>query len=371
MSQHFVPLSFTAGSGSLTVQAPTGATLAPPGYYMVFVVNGNGVPSVAAIVKLSRTLTAPLAPTNAAATAGDSSAQVSWTAPDDGGSAITSYTVTPYLSGQAQPAVTVTGIPVPPSVTVGGLTNGSAYTFTVTATNAIGTGPPSAQSNAVTPRAAGALAFVQQTSGRAFGASLALTPTQVVSTGDRLIVQVGIWSAGNATAKSVTDTAGNTWTRLTSIVATDHTELSTWTAPVVSGGGTRPTISVTATGSADIGASVLDYSGVSTAAGVGVLDVSKSATGTTGSASATVATGATTATTAGPELAVGLYADSGFGDSLTAGTGWTARVNVSPTGDMEFLAEDQVVSAGATPSATFGTGSRTPWLATILVLKGG
>jgi hypothetical protein len=371
MSQHFVPLSFTAGSGSLTVQAPTGAALAPPGYYMVFVVNGKGVPSVAAIVKLSRTLTAPLAPTNVAATAGDSSAQLSWTAPDDGGSAITSYTVTPYLSGQAKPAVTVTGSPVPTSVTVGGLTNGGAYTFTVTATNAIGTGPPSGQSNAVTPRAAGALAFVQQTSGRDFAASLALTPTQAVSTGDRLIVQVGIWSAGNATAKSVTDTAGNTWTRLTSTVATDHTELSTWTAPVVAGGGTLPTITVTATGSADIGASLLDYSGVSTAAGVSVLDLSKSATGTTGAAAATVATGATTATTAGPELAVGLYADSGFGDSLTAGTGWTARVNVSPTGDMEFLAEDQVVSAGATPSATFGTGSRTPWLATILVLKGG
>jgi hypothetical protein len=371
MSQHFVPLSFTAGSGSLTVQAPAAAAQAPPGYYMVFVVNGNGVPSVAAIVKLSRTLTAPTAPTNVSATPGDSSAQVSWTAPDDGGSAISSYTVTPYLAGQAQPAVTVTGSPVPTSARVGGLANGSSYTFTVTATNAIGTGSASAQSSAVTPRAAGALAFVQQTSGRTFGGSLALTPPQVVSTGDRLIVQVGIWSSGNATARSVTDTAGNTWTRLASTVATDHTELSTWTAPVVSGGGTRPTISVTATGSADIGASVLDYSGVSTAAGVGVLDVSKAATGTTGTAATTVATGATTATTAGPELALGFYVDSGFGDSVTAGTGWTSRVNVSPTGDMEFVAEDQVITAGATPSATFGTGPRTPWLTTIVVLKGG
>jgi hypothetical protein len=371
MSQHFVPLSFTAGSGSLSVQAPAAAAQAPPGYYMVFVVNGSGVPSVAAIVKLSRTLTAPTAPTTVTAVPGDSSAQVSWTAPDDGGSAITSYTVTPYLSGQAQTPVTVTGSPVPTTVKVNGLANGSSYSFTVTATNAIGTGPASAPSSAVTPRAAGALAFVQQTSGRTFATSLAVTPSQVVSTGDRLIVQVGIWSSGNATAKSVTDTSGNTWTRLTSTIAPDQTELSTWTAPVVSGGGTRPTITVTATGSADIGASLLDYSGVSTAAGVGVLDVSKSATGTTGTAAATVASGATTATTAGPELAVGLYADSGFGNALNAGAGWTSRVNVSPTGDMEFLAEDQVVAAGATPSATFGTGARTPWLATILVLKSG
>jgi hypothetical protein len=192
-----------------------------------------------------------------------------------------------------------------------------------------------------------------------------------VGTGDRLIVQVGIWSSGSATAKSVTDAAGNTWTRLSSTVASDHTELSTWTAPVVTGGGTRPTITVTATGSADIGASVLDYSGVSTLTGIGVLDVSRTATGSTGGAAATVASGVTTVTTGGPELAVGLYADSGFGNSLTVGTGWTSRVNVSPTGDMEFLAEDQVVAAGATPNATFGTGPSTPWLTAILVLKHG
>jgi hypothetical protein len=36
---------------------------------------------------------------------------------------------------------------------------------------------------------------------------------------------------------------------------------------------------------------------------------------------------------------------------------------------MEFAAEDQIVNTGATPSATFGTGPRTPWLTAILVLK--
>jgi hypothetical protein len=221
--------------------------------------------------------------------------------------------------------------------------------------------PPAAA--AVTPL------FVQQTSGRVSAGSLVLTPGQVVSAGDRLIVQVGIWSSGAARAGSVKDSAGNTWTRLTSTVASDQTELSTWTAPVVAGGGTKPTVTVTATGSADIGASLLEYSGVSTVSGTAVVDVSKTATGSTGSSAATVGTGATAATTAGPELAVGLYADSGFGDTLSAGAGWTSRVNVSPTGDLEFVAEDQVVNAGATPSATFGTGARTPWLTAILVLK--
>ena len=95
--------------------------------------------------------TAPGAPTGVSATAGNGAAAVSWTAPDDGGSAITSYTVTPYIGSAAQTPVTVSGSPPATSATVTGLTNGTAYTFTVSATNAVGTGPASSPSNAVTP----------------------------------------------------------------------------------------------------------------------------------------------------------------------------------------------------------------------------
>jgi hypothetical protein len=51
MGQRFLPLSFTQGAGSLTVTAPATANLAPPGYYMLFIVDTNGVPSVASIVR--------------------------------------------------------------------------------------------------------------------------------------------------------------------------------------------------------------------------------------------------------------------------------------------------------------------------------
>ena len=93
----------------------------------------------------------PDAPTGVSAVAGSGSATVSWTAPANGGSVITRYTVVPYIGGTAQTARTVTGTPPAASLVVTGLTNGTAYTFTVMATNAVGNGAVSAPSTAVTP----------------------------------------------------------------------------------------------------------------------------------------------------------------------------------------------------------------------------
>jgi WD40 repeat protein len=50
--QRFVPLAFTAGAGDLSVLAPGSPNLAPPGYYMLFIVDTNGVPSAATFVKV-------------------------------------------------------------------------------------------------------------------------------------------------------------------------------------------------------------------------------------------------------------------------------------------------------------------------------
>jgi hypothetical protein len=52
MDQRYVPLSFTASNGALTVTAPANINIAPPGYYMLFIVNSAGVPSVAPIVNV-------------------------------------------------------------------------------------------------------------------------------------------------------------------------------------------------------------------------------------------------------------------------------------------------------------------------------
>ena len=83
--------------------------------------------------------TAPGAPASIAADPGDSEAVVTWTAPtDDGGAVITSYTVT---SSPGDRYCTWTSGPL--TCTVTGLTNGTEYTFIVTATNSVGTSDPS------------------------------------------------------------------------------------------------------------------------------------------------------------------------------------------------------------------------------------
>ena len=131
---------------------------------------GDGTPSSATTSIVP--FTTPDAPTSVTATAGSSSASVSFTAPAfDGGRSIDSYTVT--SDPGAYTCTTANGSTTTCEVT--GLSAGTSYSFTVTALNFAGNGSASSPSNSVTPYTTpGAPTSVSATAGSS-SASVAFT----------------------------------------------------------------------------------------------------------------------------------------------------------------------------------------------------
>ena len=143
MEQRLVGLSFTAGSGTLTVTGPPNGNVAPPGYYMIFLVNSSGVPSVAKFTKLSSTGGNPaptvssISPTSGT-TAGGTSVTITGTGflsgaqVTLGGAAATSETVvntttiTAVTPAHAAGAISV--VVTNTDTQTGTLTNGYTYT---------------------------------------------------------------------------------------------------------------------------------------------------------------------------------------------------------------------------------------------------
>jgi Concanavalin A-like lectin/glucanases superfamily/Domain of unknown function (DUF1929)/Bacterial Ig domain len=83
--QRYVPLSFTQQSGSLSVDGPADAAEVPPGIYMLWIVNGDGVPSKAKMVSVPLQIDdqPPTAPPSLSATGGQGRVDLVWSAATD------------------------------------------------------------------------------------------------------------------------------------------------------------------------------------------------------------------------------------------------------------------------------------------------
>lgn len=215
-------LTATADSGLTPVftSFTTGVCTITSGGALTFVTAGSctinadqaGNSSYLPATQVSRTFAVnpvqPGSPTAVTAVAGESSASVSFTAPiSNGGSAITSYAVIASPGG-----ATVSGAASP--ITFSGLTNGTAYTFTVTATNAVGTSVVSAASNSVTPQPSNSVPTIAGSPILTInqGASYLFTPTASDSPGDTLsfsILNKPVWATFNATTGTLSGTPSN------------------------------------------------------------------------------------------------------------------------------------------------------------------
>jgi PKD repeat protein len=204
MEQRMVGLSFTAGTGVLNVTGPPTVSVAPPGYYMLFLVNSAGVPSVARFIRVAvnqpptAAITSPS--TNVTVQAGNSVsfagsgsdsdgtiAKYSWTFP--GGNPATSSLAVPGSVIYATPgtysaSLTVTddsgstSAPVVRTITV------PDFSLSATPTSqTIAVGGSATFSVGVTPGTgfAGSVAF--SIAGLPAGATASFSPTAVLTSG--------------------------------------------------------------------------------------------------------------------------------------------------------------------------------------------
>jgi len=171
MEQRYIPLSFTAGATGLTATAPPNANIAPPGFYMLFIIDTNGVPSVARMVSVRGSNSLPQVtltqPSNGATFAAPATVGLAATASDADGS----VTKVEFFNGVAKLGEDTSA---PYTFTWSGVAAGT-YTLTARATDDVGGTTTSAPST-ITVAAGNALPNVNITS-PADGAIFAWKPT--------------------------------------------------------------------------------------------------------------------------------------------------------------------------------------------------
>ena len=141
LAQNFVELPFTMGGNTLFAQMPDRATDVPPGYYLLYVIDHAGVPSVGKIVRINvpgsgggQDTTAPTKPTNLSLTRTQGNPKLSWSASSDA-AGVAGYSIHRSQDGSFGPEIALTANLTWTDTSV---TEGTTYTYAVVAYDAAG-----------------------------------------------------------------------------------------------------------------------------------------------------------------------------------------------------------------------------------------
>jgi uncharacterized repeat protein (TIGR01451 family) len=393
-NQRFVPLTFEVGTGSLNVHPPAGGTIAPPGPYMLFLVDTNGVPSTAAMVRLPAGGAPPPRPdlivgkTHAGSfTQGQTGATYTLTASNIGAAATTAaVTVTDTLpAGLTATAIAGTGwsctlAPLscnrsdvlaaggsyPPITLTVNVSASAPASVTNTATVAGGGETTTANDTAsdVTtisvPTQPGAITLVQHASvdaGTTTTATLSFTGNNTAGNWIAVVIRAG--QPGQSF--TVSDTRGNTYRRAFQFNETvDTVTLGLYYAESIAGGANAVTVTDTLTGGT-LRFAIFEYSGVATS---GSLDGTPGVAEGSGS---TLASAPTTTASSG-DLVLGMFSTPSTA-TFTAGGGATIEERVPAAPNAKLAVEDQKQTTAGAISATATLASGQAWTAAVAAFR--
>jgi formylglycine-generating enzyme required for sulfatase activity len=143
---------FHIGASDEPIRVPAGATKLYLGLHDAHTWNDNSGQLSVIVIPRNTPALIPTVPTSVLATAGDSQARLTWTAPSsDGGASITSYVIQFSSDNGGNWTTFNRATSTATSATVTGLTNGTSYLFRVAAVNSVGTGLYAGHEVAVTP----------------------------------------------------------------------------------------------------------------------------------------------------------------------------------------------------------------------------
>jgi hypothetical protein len=235
MEQRYVPLPFTAGATSLSATGPANANIAPPGPYMLFIIDANGVPSVARMISIqgnSPPVVTLAQPANGASFTAPASISLAATASDADGTVST----VEFFNGATKLGEDTTA---PYSFAWSGVGAGT-YTLTARATDDLGYTSSSSPST-VTVVAANkppTAAVTSPADGTIFPWKPTITITATASDPDGSVSNVEFLDGTTVLAQKTTAPYSYTWrnvppgSHVLRVRATDNTGLTTTSAPV-------------------------------------------------------------------------------------------------------------------------------------------